>query len=79
MAVIVIKVGTNVLMDEQGKLVQGIIDCYAHQAKTLVASGYAPLFVTSGAVTLGRTSGLALTDKKTWSAVLWASTAFVFY
>jgi len=69
MNAIVIKVGTNVLMDEQGKLVQGIIDCYAHQAKTLLATGYAPLFVTSGAVTLGRTSGLVLTDKKSFAAV----------
>jgi len=69
MEVIVIKVGTNVLMDEQGKLVPGIVDCYARQAKALLGKGLAPLIVTSGAVTLGRTSGLLLSDKKSFAAV----------
>ncbi len=69
MSIIVIKVGTNVLMDEKGQLMQSVVDCYAHQAKALLGAGYAPIFVSSGAVTIGRTSGLKVSDKKTFAAL----------
>ncbi|MBI5134860.1 glutamate 5-kinase [Candidatus Uhrbacteria bacterium] len=69
MSIIVIKVGTNVLMDSKDQLSQDVINCYARQSKQLLGAGYAPLFVSSGAVTIGRTAGLKLTDKKTFAAV----------
>ncbi len=69
MAAIVLKIGTNVLTDHTGAVSEAVIDCYAHQATKLIGAGYAPIFVTSGAVRMGRTLNLGLEDKKSLAAV----------
>ncbi len=69
MSAIVLKIGTNVLADHTGAVSNEVIDCYAHQAKVLIGAGYAPIFVTSGAVYMGRSTKLSLSEKKSFAAV----------
>ena len=66
---IVIKIGTNVLTDKMGGVHGTALRHYAKECRRLIAEGYAPMLVTSGAVQIGRSRYPDMRDKKALASV----------
>ena len=52
-AVVVVKIGSNSLVDAKGKLDLGYLDAVAHQLRAVARTGKRPVLVSSGAVASG--------------------------
>ena len=51
--ILVVKIGTSTLINEQGKLDRAYLDGLAHQMAAVREAGWAPIIVTSGAIGCG--------------------------
>ena len=69
--IVVIKIGTNVLVDENGKIKRRILRALARQIASLRQQGYWPVIVTSGAVACGNgvAGGEKIIDKQVAASV----------
>lgn len=67
--IIVIKIGTSVLTNGAYVINHDVLRFYARECKILQQQGYASVFVTSGAVQLGRGEVSDIADKKILAAV----------
>lgn len=67
--IIVIKIGTSVLTNGTHTIDSDVLRFYARECKLLQQQGYAPIFVISGAVQLGRGEVSGIANKKILAAI----------
>ena len=66
---IVIKIGTSVLTDKTADVQDAVLTHYAKECRRLIDDEYAPVFVTSGGVQIGRSQYPDISDKKVLASI----------